>query len=264
MTLNAGIDWKTVLHQLVENIQSRVLTVLPKRHSLPVTDFKRLLDGEAQQAIVDTLTVNKVSAQLVSEEGDQVFGDGEYVIVADPVDGTTNLARGLQPAVTSISVSETGTQSGVFAGIVVNFYTGETYFAEKGKGAMRDDWPLQTASPTQYRRALISMDMSKVSRLDVMAPLISECRHIRAEGCSAMSLCHVAAGVLDAHVDLRGILRATDASAGLLILREAGGVYEVDGEPFGDLPLTRETRFELVAASSPELMDEINQLLSRR
>jgi len=257
-------DWKTILQELVDNIHDKILSVIPKRHSMPVNDFKRLLDNEAQQAIVETLTVNKVSAQLVSEEGDQVFGDGEYVIVADPVDGTTNLARGLQPAVTSISVSETGTQSGVFAGIVVNFYTGETYFAEKGKGAMQDDWPLQTAAPTQYRGALVSMDLSKTPRLDVMTPLIRESRHIRAEGCSALSLCHLAAGVIDAHVDLRGILRATDASAGLLILREAGGVYEVDGEPFGDLPLMRESRFELVAASSPELMDEINKLLSKR
>lgn len=257
-------DWKTVLQELVDNIQSKVLTVIPRRHSLPVNEFKRLLDSEAQRAIVETLTKNRVSAKLVSEEGDETFGDGDYVIVADPVDGTTNLARGLQPAVTSISVSETGAQGGVFAGIVVNLYTGETYFAEKGKGAMQDDWLLQTAAPAEYSRALISMDLSKAPRLDVMTPLIRESRHIRAEGCSAMSLCNVASGVLDAHIDLRGILRATDASAGLLILREAGGVYEIDGERFGDIPLTRESRFELKAASNPELMDEINQLLKRK
>ncbi|NIN70085.1 MAG: hypothetical protein GTO63_36470 [Anaerolineae bacterium] len=259
--MTAQPDWRTVLKELVDNIQSKVLTMIPKRHSMPVNEFKRLLDDEAQEAIVETLTLNRVSANLVSEEGDQLFGDGDYVIVADPVDGTTNLARGLQPAVTSISVSETGTQGGVFAGIVVNLYTGETYFAEKGKGAMQDGWPLQTAAPTQYSNALVSMDVSKVPRLDVMAPLIRESRHIRAEGCSAVSLCHVAAGVLDAHIDMRGILRATDASASLLILREAGGVYQVDGETFGDFPLTRDTRFELAAASSQELMDEISQLL---
>lgn len=261
MDMMAQPDWRTVLNELVDNIQSKVLTTIPRRHSMPVNEFKRLLDEEAQKAIVETLTSNRVSANLVSEEGDQLFGDGDYVIVADPVDGTTNLARGLQPAVTSISVSETGTQSGVFAGIVVNLYTGETYFAERGKGAMQDEWPLQTAAPTKYRNALVSMDLSKTPHLDVMAPLIRESRHIRVEGCSAMSLCHVAAGVLDAHVDIRGILRATDASASLLILHEAGGVYYVDGEPFGDFPLTRETRFEVAAASCPELMDEINQLL---
>lgn len=256
-------DWKTILQELVDNIHGKVLSVITKRHSLPINDFKKLLDTKAQRAILETLTARNVSAQLVSEEGDQLFGEGDYVIVADPVDGTTNLARGLQPAVTSISVSETGTQGGVFAGIVVNLYTGETYFAERGKGAMQDEWPLQTAAPTKYRNALVSMDLSKTPRLDVMAPLIRESRHIRSEGCSAMSLCHVAAGILDAHLDIRGILRATDASAGLLILREAGGIYHVDGEPFGDFPLTRETCIEVTAASCPELMDEINQLLRR-
>lgn len=254
-------DWKHVLQELVDNIKDKVHSSIPKRHSMPVNEFKRLLDREAQEAIVETLTKNKVSAKLVSEEGDDVIDSGEYVIVADPVDGTTNLARGLQPAVTSISVSKTMTQGGVFAGIVVNLYTGETYFAEKGKGAVQDGWPLQAAVPTRYRDALVSMDLSKVPRLDVMEPLIRESSHIRAEGCSAVSLCHVAAGILDAHLDMRGILRATDASAGLLILREAGGVYQVDGEPFGDFPLTRDTSFELAAASCPELMDEINQLL---
>lgn len=257
-------DWKTILQELVDNIHGKVLSVIPKRHSMPVNEFKKLLDNEAQQAIVKTLTVNKVSAQLVSEEGNQVFGAGEYVIVADPVDGTTNLARGLHPAVTSISVSETPMQSGVFAGIIVNFYTGETFFAERGKGAMQDDWPLQTAAPTQYKRALVSMDLSKAAKLELMTPLIMESRHIRSGGCSAMSLCNVASGVLDAHIDLRGILRATDASAGLLILREAGGVYELNGEEFGDAPLTRESRFELKATSSLELLDEINQLLKRK
>ena len=78
-----------------------------------------------------------------------------------------------------------------------------------------------------------------------------------------MSLCNVAAGVLDAHIDLRGILRATDASSGLLILREAGGIYEVEGEAFGDFSLTKETTFELVAASCPQLLNEI-KMLSRR
>ncbi|MBN2336719.1 hypothetical protein JXL21_14270 [Candidatus Bathyarchaeota archaeon] len=262
--MTAQPDWKTILQELVDNIQNKVLTVIPIRHSLSVNEFKRLLDDEAQGAIVETLTKNRVSAKLVSEEGDESFGDGDYVIVADPVDGTTNLARGLHPAVTSISVSETSMQSGVFAGIIVNFYTGETFFAERGKGAMQDDWPLQTAAPVRYGRALISMDLSKVPKLELMTPLIKKSRHIRAGGCSAMTLCNVASGALDAHIDLRGILRATDASAGLLILREAGGVYEIDGERFGDIPLTRESRFELKAASSPELLDEINQLLKRQ
>ena len=77
-----------------------------------------------------------------------------------------------------------------------------------------------------------------------------------------MSLCNVAAGILDAHIDLRGIVRATDISAGLLIIKESGGVYTVNGELFGDLPLTRDTRVELIAASNKRLLSEIEEIMT--
>jgi len=136
-------DWRSILHELSDNIQSKVLAVIPQRGNLPNTKFKDLLDKQAQDALVETLKEHKVSAKLVSEEGDVVLGDGEYVITADPVDGTNNLARGLSPAVSSLSVSESDHQSGVFAGIVTNFYTGETYYAEKNQGATLDGQPIR-------------------------------------------------------------------------------------------------------------------------
>jgi myo-inositol-1(or 4)-monophosphatase len=223
--------------------------------------FKQLLDQTAQQAIVNTLTEVKVPIRLVSEEGDRVFNAGSYILVADPVDGTTNLSRGLRPATVSLSVSETGSQSGVVAGIVADLYTGETYYAEMGRGATLDGEPIRVAAPEEYSRALISVDISKGPRLERTRRLIEESRHLRCEGCSSMSLCHVASGTLNAHIDVRGILRVTDVSAGLLILREAGGVYAVDGELFKDYPLTRDTRMELVASASRRLLDEINSLM---
>jgi len=76
-----------------------------------------------------------------------------------------------------------------------------------------------------------------------------------------MSLCSVAAGTLDVHIDLRGIVRATDISAGLMMIREAGGVYTVNGELFGDMMLTQGTRVELVAASNPRLLEEIESIM---
>ncbi|MCW4050237.1 MAG: hypothetical protein NWE89_10950 [Candidatus Bathyarchaeota archaeon] len=257
----AEIDWKNILHELAENIKNRVYTVIPRRHSMPVNKFKDLLDSQAQEAIINTINEHSIPVTLISEEGDETFGTGDYVIVADPVDGTTNLARGLPPSVTSISVSRTDQQSGVFAGIILNLNTGETYYAEKDRGAFQEAWTLQTAEPVPFREALVSMDISKSPRLDVIKPLIEENRHLRGIGCSAMSLCHVASGVLDAHFDLRGIIRATDISAGLLILREAGGVYTIDGELFGDMPLRQDTHVDFIAASSMHLLNEIQRLL---
>ena len=108
---------------------------------------------------------------------------------------------------------------------------------------------------------MIGMDISKNPAMDRLGRLIGASRHIRQQGCSAMSLCCVAAGTLDAHIDLRGFVRATDISAGLLMIREAGGVYAINGELFGDMKLTKGTKVELVAASSPRLLREIESIM---
>lgn len=256
-------NYEKVLNLLAEAVRRRVLPVLSKKNDLPVDGFKALLDAQAQEAILEALEGLKEPFRLVSEEGEAGTGGG-YTLVADPVDGTTNLARGLTPAATSLSLSKSGHQSGVLAGIVMDLYTGETFYAERGRGATRDGEPMRTAGPVDYEHALLSIDISKAPRLEKVGRLLENGRHIRAEGCAAMGLCRVASGVLDAHIDVRGMVRATDISAGLLILREAGGIYTLNGEVFGDMPLERDSRAELVASGSRELLEEINDLLEKR
>jgi myo-inositol-1(or 4)-monophosphatase len=255
------VDWKPILQGLSDKIQGSVFAVIDQRNTMPVKRFKGLLDKQAQDAILEMLWRLDVGIKLVSEEGDQVFGDGRYTMVADPVDGTTNLARGLSPAVTSISISETDQQSGVVAGIVTNFFTGKTFYAEKGRGATLDGATINTAPDIRYRHGMIGMDISKNPAMDRLGKLIGASRHVRQQGCCAMSLCNVAAGTLDAHIDQRGIVRATDISAGLLMIKEAGGVYAINGELFGDMELTQGTMVELIAASHPRLLEEIESIM---
>jgi myo-inositol-1(or 4)-monophosphatase len=76
-----------------------------------------------------------------------------------------------------------------------------------------------------------------------------------------MSLCYVADGTLDAHVDIRGILRNTDVAAALMILKETGGIYSINGEKGTDLDLSKMNTFELIAASNEVILDEITSLL---
>ena len=211
-------EWSKLLHQISDNIHESVFNVLQLRGTMHVQQFKDLLDKQAQDAILKVLGKRGVDISLVSEEGDKVFGKSTYTMVADPVDGTTNLARGLRPAVASISVSESGYQSGVIAGIVSNYFTGEVFYAEKGNGATLDGREINVASDVKYRHGMIGMDISKNPEMSRLGKLIGASRHIRQEGCSAMSICNVAAGILDAHIDLRGIVRTTDISAGLFII----------------------------------------------
>ena len=255
------MNWRKILFDLSTNVQSKVIEVIPQRGKIPYNKFKGLLDNQAQEAIIDTITQHNIDVTLISEEGNKTFGTGKYTITADPVDGTTNLSRGLQPSVLSISVATTPHQRDVVAAIVTNFYTGETYYAELNKTPTVDDFPIQPAVYIPYRHGLIGMDISKDPKVEKTSRLIAESRHTRQEGCSAASLCHVADGTLDAHIDLRGIVRATDISAGLFMIKEVGGVYSVNGELFGDLALTRETHCTIIAANSKRLHDEIMELI---
>ena len=252
-----SLFWLEILGEAASAVRERIRHLLPERGTVSIPSFKERLDLQAHEAIVETLRGRGVSARLVSEEGEETFGGGEFTVTADPVDGTTNLARGLPPSVVSLSAARGRFQSEVVAALVSDLPSGSTYAADPVRGAMRDGRPVMVSGPVAYRDGLISVDVSKMDDLSRMVPLITRARHIRAAGCAASSLCRVAEGSLDAHVDERGSIRATDVSAGLFILKQAGGVWAVDGDPFRDFPLQRETRFRLTAASSRDLLEEI-------
>lgn len=259
---NQGFGWASLLIEAAENVRNTVRRTLLNKPALATIELKELLDRQAQGAVMETLRQSNMPARIISEEGQCVIGeDGPYVVV-DPVDGTTNLARGLPLAVTSLAVSKTPRLADVFTGVIMDLYSGELYRAEKNRGAWRGGTYIHPSKSRPIDEALISIDISKGAPIEPVKELISRAKHLRQLGCSALSLCHVASGVMDAHVDLRGTLRATDVAAGLLILKEAGGIYSLNGDVGGDLELKRESTLTLLAASSPWLLDEINRLTS--
>ena len=255
--IKLGTGWTQILLEAAENVRSGVRNTILNRPSMGVQELKDLLDAEAQQAIRKTLKDAGEPVHVISEEGDYSIGEGGPYIVADPVDGTTNLAKGIPLAVTSLAISETSLLSGVQIGIILDLYTGETYRAEIGRGSWRGGQRMTPSGPKFLKDALVSMDISKGHPIEPMEPLIQRARYLRQYGCSALSICHVASGIMDAHVDLRGTLRITDAAAALLMLTEAGGVYITNGEMNGDIELSRGSTMTLIAASTPGTLEEI-------
>jgi myo-inositol-1(or 4)-monophosphatase len=258
---NFATSWTPILLEAAEKVRTCVRRALLKRPTLSVSDLKSLLDSEAQAAIEGALLNLGASAKLISEEGDSTIRDGEMYVVVDPVDGTTNLAKGIPLAVTSLAVSDTPSLSGAFSGLVMNLYSGEIYRAERNHGAWRAGMPILCSGPKPIENALISIDISKGALLEPVQKILARAGHLRQLGCSAISLCLLASGVLDAHIDLRGLLRATDVAAGLLILKEAGGAYCINGVIDGDLKLSRQSKLDLVAASNHEMLDKVLSLV---
>jgi len=187
-------------------------------------------DLAAEKAITNTLEKKGVSFTLISEEsGIKKFGAqaDECFVTVDPIDGTTNLIRGLPFYACSIAVSDKPMLADVYAGMVVDLFHDVAYTAFNGEGAFRDGKKIAPSKTASLDDAIIGLDLNTYKVQEVapkVTALIEKTRHIRHFGANALELCYVADGLTDAFVDMRGKLRTTDVAAGFLVLKEAGGL----------------------------------------
>ncbi len=135
------------------------------------------------------------------------------------MDGTCNAVSGIPFYALSIALSD-GDQ--VIAGYVKNLANGETFTAIRGEGAYLNGSPIQVSTETMLDHSAMSVYAKKFDMTRMMQ-LGHKIRRWRLLGASALELCYVACGRLDGFVDMRNTLRVTDAAAGILICREAGG-----------------------------------------
>lgn len=170
--------------------------------------------------------------RVVSEESG-VTGAGEFTVVVDPVDGSTNCDRGVPFYATSLALLRGGELVG---GLVVNLATGTTYQAEAGSGATRDGAAIAPSGRRDLDGALMSFSGYPARRI--------AWSQIRAMGAASLEICLVADGSLDVFAVAQGSsLHPWDYLAGLLIAREAGaaaldyrGEHLVTEEPVGRHP----------------------------
>ncbi len=149
--------------------------------------------------------------RVVSEESG-VTGDGEFTVVVDPVDGSTNCDRGVPFYSTSLALVRGDELVG---GLVVNLATGTSYQAERGAGAQRDGVAISASGRTGLAGSLMSF-----SGYPSRALAWSQ---FRALGAASLEICLVADGSLDVFAVAQGsTLHPWDYLAGLVIAREAG------------------------------------------
>ena len=85
----------------------------------------------------------------------------------------------------------------------------------------------------------------------------SRAERLRVMGSLALSLCHLAAGRVDAVCSLKPA-RSIDIAAAQLLVRERGLAIELfEAPPFGAAPLDLEGRSRVVAAAAPALCSRL-------
>jgi myo-inositol-1(or 4)-monophosphatase len=259
-------DWLGLCRAAVEDVRG-VLAELPRRSDRePVVgagmggDDTTAIDAAAERAILarfdglDGLTI-------VSEEVG-VIGDGATYVVIDPIDGSLNAKRGIGFFALSIAVASGPTMGDVDFGFVHDFGTEEEWTAIRGEGARLDGRPLQGELPKERIEILAFEATQTVSVAEKAAAVVDLAYRLRIMGSLALSLCHLAAGRIDAVCSLKPA-RAVDIAAAQLLVLERGLAIDLpDAAPFAAAPLDVEGRSRVVAAGTPEVCRQLAHALS--
>lgn len=220
-------------------------------------DWSRKIDIEAEEAVIRTVKKHGVSPTFIGEECGRISGQEGYLII-DPIDGTRNATAGLPFYCCSLAYSEESKLSSVSHAAIMDLFRGDIYTASEGRGAWMNNFKIELLNKKrQDDDLIIGMNISRTSSNDLilLSKIIGIADHIRLFGANALELCYLAKGSLDAYIDLRGKIRATDIAAAYLIVKEAGGIIYSPLEQVLDAELAADSRMSYIAFSNPNLYD---------
>ena len=262
-------DWLSVCREAADAVRSGVAG-LPTRDerepSLRVGeggDETTAIDEAAERAVVarlEALHANGIDFTLVSEElGERRFGQASegLVIVVDPIDGSMNAKRGIPFFSLSIAVAEGPTMRDVVFGFVADLGTGEEWTARRGEGAFLDGRRLEGPG-LKGEIEILSFEATTTAEIAARAGAMEGfALRLRVMGSLALSLCHLAAGRVDAVCSLKPI-RSVDIAAAQLLCRERGLALELPDAPtLDDHPLDLIGRSRITGGATASVCAEL-------
>lgn len=178
------------------------------------------VDKESEETIINILQ-KKSNYAIYSEEIGNIEGkNGLWVI--DPLDGTTNFARGIPLFCVSIALMK---GNNIELGVIYNPTLDELFFAEKGKGCFLNNKKNYVSNKSGINKSIIIANQGHIKEireryLKIVQRLYKVC-YFRRFGTTALELCYIAKGGADAFMCSGDELY--DYAAGLIIVEEAGG-----------------------------------------
>src|SRR5512146_1919412 len=222
-------------------------------------DFATEVDLNVESAVKAALLAAVPEIPFLGEEEDGSLRDEEARWVLDPIDGTINFAKDSPLCAISLSLVVGGQP---VLGVVDTPLLGERFVARQGGGAYMNGARIAVAEIDDMREAVVGLADFKVGvgseeenriHLALLARLARDCLRVRMHGSAALDLAWLAAGRLHATAMLSNL--PWDVTAGLLLVREAGGVvYDFDGSE-------HDVASRFTIASGPSLVEPIGRLV---
>ncbi|HEY8091805.1 MAG TPA: inositol monophosphatase family protein [Polyangiaceae bacterium] len=201
------------------------------RHELVIelkgrADFVSAADRESEDLLRETLLRRFPGLGFLTEESAPTTGErADTRFIVDPLDGTTNFLHGIPHFAVAIALEREGR---VEAGVVHDPAKGETFVAERGRGAWLGSTRLRVTTDRDLSRAVVATGVPHsgarhrhAGYLPILAATMKEAAGIRRFAAAALDLSYVAAGRFSVFFELG--LAPWDLAAGALLVQEAGG-----------------------------------------
>ncbi|MCR9257977.1 MAG: inositol monophosphatase [Alphaproteobacteria bacterium] len=199
-------------------------------------DFVSTADKRAEQLLVRELGKARPGFGFLAEEGGvHPASDGNAAPtkrwIIDPIDGTTNYLHGIPHFAISIAAEEEGK---ITAGLVYDPIKDDMFVADRGNGAYLNDRRIRVSARSRMPDSLFATGIPFMDRGDhvlfnaQLAKVMAVSSGVRRMGAASLDLAYVAAGRYEGFWESG--LSPWDLAAGILIVREAGGlVSDYDG-----------------------------------
>jgi myo-inositol-1(or 4)-monophosphatase len=238
-------------------IEGQTRTSSRKADGSLVTETDKALNDLIERQILEA---HPDHAVLSEERGTTYDPSRRFTWIVDPLDGTTNFARGLPIWGICAALCDEGRPVVAAVGFPL---LDETYFAVRGSGATCNGLPLRVPPVGEADDENFIMCCTRTARaFEIGSPLKP-----RILGSAAFHIIKVADGTALASLDTTP--RLWDLAAPLLILTEAGGVYTPLGDetPFPVAPSStdyRDLSFPILCAANAPLLAATRATVQRR
>lgn len=215
-------------------------------------DYITATDGEVEKLVRGRLLSAFPEDSCLGEEDGGQVSDCTWVV--DPIDGTSNFARGIPYFCVSIAFVHKGKAA---IGVIYQPMSDELFAAATGMGATLNGEPIHTSNAARLDQSLI--EVGRAARqpqgeyLEMLAKVMATGAGIRGAGSGALAVANVACGRVDACYETH--MYSWDCLAGLVLVVEAGG--RVNDFLAGN-GLVKGNR---IFASAPGIADSFSELL---
>ena len=188
-------------------------------------DYVTELDHKSEEAIIEHIKSVFPDHSICAEETGFDGHSSEFQWIIDPLDGTTNYVHGIPFFSVTVALVH---HKEILAGVVLDPIRKEEFWAVKGEGAYLNDQQIHVGQKDSLHSTLLGTGFPWRSKQYWDAFIVSfnvffeNAAGVRRMGSAAIDLSYTACGRFDGFWEMK--LKPWDIAAGILILKEAGGI----------------------------------------